>query len=90
MRHPCTPGTSTGGKVKNIPSTSLDEFGDDFIKMMYGDDNNVLSRMFLPPSDVPPTTVDGEILNLLRAERAWLIAGTWILDFLVRGQICPP
>ena len=67
----------------------MDEFGDDFIEM-YDDGNRVLPRMVLPPSDVPPTMVDGEILNLLRAERAWLTEGTWILDFLVWGQICPP
>ena len=40
------------GKVENIPSTSLDEFGDDSTKM-YGSDNSVLSRMVLPHMVAP-------------------------------------
>ena len=60
----------------------MDNFGDDSIEM-YGGDNNVLPRMLLPPYDVLPTMVDGEILNQLRTVPAWLIVGTWILDLLV-------
>jgi len=50
------------GKVENIPSTSLDKFGDYSIEM-YGGDNSVLPRMVLPPCDVLLATVEGEILN---------------------------
>ena len=77
------------GKVENIPSTSLDEFGDDSTKM-YGSDNSVLSRMVLPPCDVPLAMVDEEILNQLRTVRAWLTVEIWILDLLVWGRISPP
>lgn len=80
------------GKVKSIPSRPALPWTSLVMTptKMYGCDNSILPRMVLPPSDNPPTMVDREILNQLHIGRAWLTTGTWILDLLVWGQICPP
>ena len=73
------------GKVESIPSMPALPWTSLVMTptKMYGYDNSILPRMVLPPSDVPPATVDGVILSQLHIVRAWLRVGTWILDLLV-------